>query len=320
MSESSFYRGKKVLVTGGTGFVGGHLVDALLEAGADVRVAVHNRPLRRRDSRIEVVSADLRRPEECRDAVRGVQYVFHAAGSVGAAGVGAARMMNGIVTNLVLTAQVLEAAWAEGVERFLLFSSSTVYPAVQHAVVEEEAWNGPPHPSYFGYGWMRRYCERLGEFVAANSGLKIALVRPSAVYGPGDNFDLATCHVIPALVRRAVERQDPFVVWGTGDEVRDFLHVRDLVRGCLLALEKHAECDPVNLGCGRGATVKEVVKIILRAAGHQNAQVVFDSSKPATIPFRMVDISKARRLLGFEPRIGLEEGLSETVRWYRSTL
>jgi GDP-L-fucose synthase len=320
MAEPAFYRDKKVLVTGGAGFVGSHLVEELLRQGAQVRVAVHRRPLSLRDDRIESMPADLAQPEDCRAAVRGVQFVFHAAGAVGAAGVGADRVMSGITTNLVLTAQMLEAAMAAGVERFLLFGSSTGYPAADHPVKEEEMWAGPVHPAYLGYGWMRRYLERLAEYAAANSALKVALVRPTAVYGPRDNFDAQTSHVVPALIRRAVAGENPFVVWGTGDEVRDFLHVSDLARGCLLALEKHAACDPINLGYGRAVTVREVVGIILKAAGHEGAEVKFDAAKPATIPFRSVDTSKARRLLGFEPRVTLAEGLAETVRWHRSTL
>jgi len=122
------------------------------------------------------------------------------------------------------------------------------------------------------------------------------------------------------LIRRAVEKQNPYVVWGNGEEVRDFLHVTDLVRGCLLMLEKHATCDPVNIGYGQAATVKQIVQMILKAAGNENAKLVFDTTKPSTIPFRMVDTTKAKRLFGFEPRMTLEAGLTDTVRWYQSTL
>ena len=120
--------------------------------------------------------------------------------------------------------------------------------------------------------------------------------------------------MIPALIRRAVAREDPFEVWGTGDEVRDFLHVTDLVRGCLLVLEKHAVCDPINIGYGTTVTIEEVVHAILAAAGHAKAQVVFDSSKPTAIPVRTVDTTKARTLLGFEPTVSLDDGLTDTVR------
>lgn len=312
-----FFSGKRVLVTGGSGFVGTHFVQALLEQGARIRVPIHQRPMIIRDNRIEHVQADLTRLEDCRAACEGIQYVIHAAGAVAAAGITATNPMAAMTTNLVLTAYTLQAAWDSGVERYLVFGSSTGYPVTSHPVKEEEMWSGPTHSSYFGYGWMRRYLERISEFAASKSKIGIALVRPTAVYGRYDNFDPVTSHVIPALVRRAVAGENPFEVWGTGSEVRDFLHVTDLVRGCLLVLEKHAVCDPVNIGYGKTVTIKDVVGAILEAAGHDAAQVVFNSSKPTAIPVRMVDTSKAKRLLGFEPSVSLEQGLADTVRWYR---
>ena len=165
---------------------------------------------------------------------------------------------------------------------------------------------------------MRRYFEHLAEFVASRSDVKVALVRPTAVYGPHDDFDPGTSHVVPALVRKAVEKLDPFEVWGTGDEVRDFLHVEDFARGCLLTMERHAACDPVNIGYGSAVTIRRVVDIILEAAGHGGADVRFDASKPTAIPIRLVDTSKAKRLLGFEPRIPIETGLRDLVRWYQA--
>jgi len=311
-----FFASRLCLVTGGAGFIGTHLAKALLDQDARVRLALHHRAPIVRDPRIETVHADLSRQEDCLRAMQGVDLVFHAAGAVSGVGVGADHAMAGITTNLTLTAQVLQAAWAGGVERILVFSSSTVYPASDHAIREEEAGEGAPHPSYLGYGRMRRYLEHLAEFVASRSSVKVALVRPSAVYGPHDDFHPATSHVIPALVRKAVAKLDPFEVWGTGEEVRDFLHVEDFARGCLLAMEKHAACDPINIGYGSPVTIRRVVDIVLKAAGHSKADVRFDASKPTTVPIRLVDTSKARRLLGFEPRISIENGLRDLVRWY----
>ena len=248
-----------------------------------------------------------------------MDYVFHAAGTVGAAGVTPINTMASMAKNLVLNAYMLQAAWATGVKRFLIYSSSTCYPAADHAVKEEEMWSGPPHSAYFGYGWMRRYLERLAEFVVSNSAMKIAIVRPSAVYGRYDNFNPVGSHVIPSLIRRAVEKENPFVVWGTGDEVRDFLHIRDFARGSVLMLEKYAEGDAVNIGYGQVVTIKEIVQMVLTATGHGDARVILDSTKPTTIPFRMVDVSKAEKILDFKPTINLEEGIRDTTEWYLST-
>lgn len=312
-----FYKDKKVLVSGGTGFVGSHIVEQLLRQGAIVRVPIHSRGLLAPDARIETVAADLSRLQDCRNVLKGIDYCFHAAGSVGAAGVKGPEQMRSIVDNLILTGHMLQAAWDEGLKRFLLFGSSTGYPVVDKAVKEEQMWQGPVHPSYLGYGWMRRYLEKLAEFTSMNSSLKIAIIRPAAVYGPFDNFDEHSSHVIPALIRKAMEGQDPFVVWGTGEEVRDFIHVSDLAVASLLAVEKYPLCDAVNIGSGQPVTISELVHLVLEASGRCGVKVVFDPSRPTTIPFRAVDISKAKNILGFEPKISLRQGIFDTVAWYR---
>lgn len=314
-----FYQHKTVLVTGGTGFVGSHFVEALLKKNANVRVPLHHRPVRIIDPAVEYVTADLTRAEECLRICNGVDYLFHAAGAVSAAGTTVTNPMSAITTNLILTARILEAAWSQGIQRTLVFSSgTTAYPSADYPIKEEEMFQGPPPDVYFGYGWMRRYIEILARFVADKSGMKIAICRPTAVYGRHDDFDPQKGHVIPALIRRAMEGENPFVVWGTGDEVRDFLHIQDLVNGCLLLLEKHAEADPVNIGYGQTTRIKDIVEIILKAVGCPDTTVEFDNSKPTTIPVRMVDTSKAKRLLAFQPQISLEEGLRDTIQWFKN--
>jgi GDP-L-fucose synthase len=228
--------------------------------------------------------------------------------------------MDGIRRNLILTANMLQAAWAEGVKKIVIFGSSTGYPAYHHPVKEEEMWLDEPPPAYLGYGWMRRYLEKLGEYVSRQSECTVVIIRPSAVYGPGDNFMENTSHAIPALIKRAIQRENPYVVWGSGDEVRDFIYVSDFARACLLALEKGTHFDPINIGAGKATTIRDIVGFILEAVGHNNVPVLFDRTKPSTIPFRMIDIEKARLLLEFEPRISLKQGIRDTVQWYRNTL
>ena len=317
MSDSYFFE-KRVLVAGGTGFVGREFVDQLLTAGATVRVSRHQRPGHWPTDQVEYLDGDLADETFCRQACRGMDAVIHAAGAVSAAGVTVgAGPMAPITTNLILTSRLLQAAWEESVGQFLLFSSSTGYPVAEHAVTEEEFWEGPTHPSYFGYGWMRRYFERMAEFVHQRSDTKVTIVRPTATYGRHDDFDPRTSHVVPALIRRAVAKENPFVVWGRADVVRDFLHISDLVRGSLLALEHLPDCEPVNIGSGRPITIGEIVEATLAAAGHDKAEVIYDESKPTTIPFRLADTSKAVDCLGFVPELDLLSGLKDTVAWYQ---
>lgn len=318
---NSFYNGKQVLVTGGAGFLGSHIVQELLKYGAKIRIPLHKRSLDIKDEKIETIRADLTQKDDCVAVFKGVDYVFHAAGVVGSAGVMKRELetFSGITTNLMVTMQVLQAALAENVKRILLFSSSTVYPTTDYPVREEEAWSGPTHPSYFGYGWMKRYLEKAAEFVADNSNVKVAVLRPTAIYGRRDNFSLSSGHVIPSLIRKAVEKIDPYEVWGSGKEVRDFIHVTDVARASLLLLEKYAVCDPVNIGCGETVTIEDIVRMVLKAANYENAQIIFNTSKPTTIPKRMVDISKAKDILGFKPQVSLEQGLKDTISWYEDT-
>ena len=315
-SSDTPYRGRRVLVTGGTGFVGRHIASALLAQGARVLVPVHRRPLPPELRGADTLEADLTRAEDAAAATRGVDDLFHCAGAVSGAGASSATIIGGIATNLVLTARVLEAAAANGVARCLVFSSSTVYPDIDRPLREDDAFAGPPHPAYEGYGAMRRYFEQLAQLVAHQTSTKIAIVRPAAIYGRHDTFDPRMSHFVAALIRRAVAREDPFEVWGTGEETRDLLHVTDLARGCLLALEHYACAEPINIGSGVATSVAEVAHLVLQAAGHGAADLRFNPQKPVTVRTRAIDCTRARELLNFEPRVALRDGLADTVQWY----
>lgn len=313
--DLTFLKNKTVLVTGGSGFVGRNFVESLLNAGVKkIRVTLHKQSSPFVNDAVDIVHADLTLPEDCIKACKGMDYVIHAAGSVGNAGTIRTNLVTPIVENLIMTARLLEAASIH-CEKILVFSSSTAsYPPYNYPVKEEDMWTAPPAPVYFGYGWMRRYFELLGEYVRQNSPLQVMICRPTAIYGRYDNSG----HVIPSLIRRALSGDKPFVVWGSGDEQRDFLHISDMIRGCLLLLHKGSVSDPVNIGYGKTATVADVAKIIMRAAGRSETDIVFDNSKPTTILVRAVDCSKAKKMLGFSPEVSLEAGLYDLVDWFKT--
>ena len=267
------------------------------------------------DERIKVVKdIDLFKLDDCMKLLDGADYVIHCGGYI----TNPSEVRTNVqvlLHNINSTANVLEASAKCGLKGYLDINSSTGYPDRRHPVQEDEYWDEEPHESYFGYGWMRRYREKLMEFVSGFSDLKIALGRGTAMYGPYDNFNPKTCHVIPALIHRVLSGEDPFVVWGTPDVVRDFLYVRDVVDGGLLVLEKGESMKPYNIGAGTAITVGDIVDSILKATD-KNPKVVYDETKPTTIPFRMVSTDRIQNELGFEPKWSFEEGIKKTVDWY----
>ena len=310
-----FYKDKKVVVTGGSGFVGTNFLLELLKRDADITTHTHIRHMEIEDDRIRVVeNIDLFKLDDCIKLLEGADYVIHCGGYI----TNPSEVRTNIqvlLHNINSTANVLEASAKCGLKGFLDINSSTGYPDRRYPITEDEYWEDEPHEAYFGYGWMRRYREKLMEFVSGFSGLKIALSRGTAMYGPHDNFNPKTCHVIPALINRVLSGEDPFVVWGTPDVVRDFLYVRDVIDGALLVLEKGESMRPYNLGAGTAVTVGDIVDAVLRATG-KSPEVVYDETKPTTIPFRMVSTERIRTELGFEPKWTFEEGIKKTVDWY----
>ncbi len=317
----NYFDGKTVLVTGGTGFVGTNFVKELSNFNVKIIVPIHKRELSFKSKKIHTINADLTNIDDCLKVCQNVDYIFHAAGMVSAARMTVNNPMTAISTNLIVTLRILEAAMKQNVKKILLFSSGTTgYPQYNHAVTEDEMFNDDPAEVYYGYGWSRRYTELLGNFASKKSDLKVAICRPTGVYGSYDDFDPSTSHVIPALIKRAIDKENPYVVWGDGEEIRDFLHIKDLIRGCFLLLEKNANSDPVNIGSGKEYKIKDIVKIILNLTDNKDTKIEFDNTKPTTIPVRKVNVDKAKKLLGFEMKISLEDGLKETIDWYKKKI
>tara|TARA_Y100001963_G_C6739732_1_gene428324 strand:+ start:173 stop:1138 length:966 start_codon:yes stop_codon:yes gene_type:complete len=316
-----FYKGKKVVVAGGSGFVGSHYLLELLDRGADVRTHTHIRPLQVSDDRIEVLeNIDLENIDDCFKLVEGADYVINSGGQICHPS-NVSTDVQVSLQNIKVTGNILEASYKSGVKGYLDLNSSTGYPDRRYPIKEEEFWDDEPYISYYGYGWMRRYREKLMQHIANISDMKIALTRGTAIFGPYDNFNHETCHVVPALIHRINSNRDPNLqmdsleVWGTPDVVRDFLYVKDVVNGALLVLEKGKSMRPYNLGYGSTVTVGDIVECILKVSG-LNPEVYYNESKPTTIPFRMVSTDRIVNELGFKPLYTFEEGMKETVEWY----
>jgi GDP-L-fucose synthase len=312
---SEFFKDKKVVVTGGSGFIGTHFLNHLIEIGANVTTHVHKKSLQVKNDKLNILfDIDLMKLDDCIRLTEGADYVIHCAGEV-AHPSSVPKDVQISLKQLNLIGNVLEACAINGVKRFLDLNSSTGYPDIRRPINEDEYWVDEPYSSYYGYGWMRRYREKLMEHVSKFSGLEIALARCTAIFGPHDNFDLKTCHVVPALIKRVLSDENPFIAWGNPEVVRDFLYVKDVVIGALLILERGESMRPYNLGYGSGISIGEILNTILKVTG-KTPNVIWDESKPTTIPFRAVSISRIKNELGFDPKFSFEEGIKETIKWY----
>lgn len=316
--SNQFFKKKKVLVTGGAGFVGTNLILKLLGKEALVRATIHKKPPQIENSKVEFIKANLTKQSDCKKVVEGIDYVFMCAANTSGAAVIEKTPLVHVTPNVIMNSLMLEAAHKANVKKFLFISSNTVYPLTDYAVDEDDV-NHTLYEKYFPVGWMKLFTEKMCEMYATKIKYPMTtiVVRPGNIYGPYDDFDWETSHVIPALIRKAVERHDPFEVWGDGKDIKDFIFVEDLVNGLLLAMEKMEKYDPINIGGGKPITIGQVLKATLEAEGYK-PRVVFNTSKPTMIPIRLINISKAKKILDFTPKTSLGEGIKKTVEWYKS--
>lgn len=312
---------KKVLITGGAGFLGTNLALRLTTLGARLRLTVHRKPLQVAFPEAEVVQADLRRPEDCARVVEGMDVVFICSAQTSGAGVIRTTPLVHVTPNVLINSLLLEAAYQAQAKKVCFISSGAAYPGTgARPVTEAEMFDGDPEEVYFPAGWMKRYAEILCRTYAEKIANPMAtvVIRPSNVYGPYDKFDFAVSHVTAALVRRVAERQTPLQVWGTGEDIRDLIYIDDFVEGTLAAVATDLPFLAVNICAGQGYAVRQVLETLLDVDGFSNARITFDASKPSTVPVRLMDNALARSLLGFEAKLSLAEGLRRTLDWYRN--
>jgi GDP-L-fucose synthase len=311
----------RVLVTGGSGFVGTNMALRLVEEGCQVRVTVHDSPLQIQDlTNIESVTADLRSAEDCARAVEGMDYVFMCAAATSGAAVMRQTPLAHVTPNVVMNAQIMEASYRAGVKRFLFVSSSAAYPDVgERPLVEDDMHTGEPSEVYYSVGWMKRYAEILCKTYASklDPHMSTVIVRPSNIFGPYDDFEFGTSHMFAALLRRVIERHNPLEVWGTGDDERDLIFIDDFVNGALAAFRHPDQFFVANIASGQNYSVRHVLETILKADSYTDARVVFDPSKPTTIRRRSISTSLAAEGLGFRAAHSFEDGVKKTVEWYR---
>lgn len=307
---------KNVLVAGGTGLVGANLTRRLAELGACVKSTyLTRRPL---GLGAEWKKADFTDMDDCLEATKGMDIVCIAAAFTLGAKVVAEQPTAFVLPNLKINCGLFEACRINRVERTVFISSSTVYQVADYPIAEDQLdLNQPPFELYLGSAWMKRYCETVADFYKERYKMKIGIARPANLYGPYDKFDQERAHVLPALITRALGKETPFVVWGDGLAVRDFIYVEDFVDCLIDIMQKACDGDPINVATGQSITTGEAARVILEICGH-HVQPQFDATKPNAIPYRMLDISKLERVLGRRQWTPFKKGISQTVQWAKS--
>ena len=310
-----FFKDKKVVVTGGSGFVGTHYIEELLNRGAIVKTHVHERPLQINDDRIEVIyDLDLTNIDDCMMLIDGADYVVHSAGNIANPKLVPTDFQIAL-NQITLITNVLEASYKCGVKGFVDINSSTGYPDRRLPITEETLMSGNLERSNEWYAIAKIAGIKLCQAYRKQYNCDFVSAMPTNLYGPNDNFDLETCHVVPALIRRVLSDENPFVAWGSPDVVRDFLYVKDVVNGALLILEKGESMRPYNLGYGSTVTIGDILNTILEVTG-KSPEIRWDNTKPTTIPFRMVSTKRIKEELGFEPTYTFKQGIEKTINWY----
>jgi GDP-L-fucose synthase len=257
------------------------------------------------------------------------EIVIHLAGRVGGIGANRANPGKFLYDNLMMGIQMMEIGRRAGIEKFVAIGTICAYPKFASVPFkEEDLWNGYPEETNAPYGLAKKMLLAQSQAYREQYGFNAIYLLPVNLYGPRDNFDLESSHVIPALVRKCIDAMDTpptsnldlptITVWGTGKATREFLYVEDAAEGILLAAEKYNKPDPINLGAGFEISIKELVTLISRLTDY-NGEIVWDSSKPDGQPRRMLNVTKAEKEFGFKAKVGLEEGLRKTIEWYLST-
>ena len=309
--QPSFWKDKRVLLTGGSGFLGSHIVALLKKLPVEeIRIP-------------RSATEDLRQKEVCEVIVKDIDIVIHLAANVGGIGYNLEHPGELFYDNLLMGVHLMEEARKAEVKKFVAIGTICAYPKFTPVPFKEEnLWDGYPEETNAPYGLAKKMMLVQSQAYRQQYGFNSIYLLPVNLYGPGDNFNPDSSHVIPALIKKFIEAQrqnnPEVVVWGTGKPTREFLFVEDAARGILLATQNYDSVDPVNLGSHFEISIRELAETIKSVIGYEG-KIVFDSTKPDGQPRRKLDVSKAKKGFGFEATTDFKMGLKKTIEWFNKT-
>lgn len=317
----SYYKNKKILVTGGGGIVGQNITKRLLDDGALVTATYYNnRKINIIDNNLKTIYCDFMDMNQCRKIINDYDIIIDAAADIrGAKGMSQNKVLLQMIrNNIIMHLNIITAVVESELPVYCCIGSSTMYPDVSYPVTEDEGFHGTPWHGYRGIGEYKRYVEKICNLYNDTSNTKFVMTRTTALYGPYDSFNPETCHVIPATILKAFNKNNPFQVWGDGTEQRNFIYIDDFVDGFLKVTELEIYGDPINISSKEISTVNDVVKYSIESANY-NPQIEYIDA-PTMIPYRVVSTEKAKKLLNWKSKTSLKDGIFKTMEWYNTNL
>lgn len=285
---------------------------------AAIRASLHNLKPFIIHKQVEYVEGDLRSAEDCRRMVEGCDCAVMAAAHTGGAGFVVSKAWEHIKDNLIMNVQMLEAFRSEGIKRVIFVGSATLYQEFEGMIKEDHLdLNRDPNRAYLGFGWGLRFIEKLCRFLYEQNGTEVIIIRAANIFGPYAKFDPQDSNFIPAIIRKAADKMDPFEAWGSPDAARDVLYVDDFSRAVVTLLESDKyKFDIFNIGSGVKTKVAQVVEWALKYAKHSPAKIVYNPDKPASYKSLLLDCSKIKAAINWQPQYSVEEGIRKTAEWW----
>ena len=301
--------------------IGSHLVELLVEKGANVRIIEHEReiPDELKKLELDIMRGDLTDRKFSDNVVKNMDYIFHLAAYTGGLGRTSTHPASTLTPNLIMDGNILESAKNEKIEKFLYASCTCIYPNDEKTLEEGDAWKGNPPEAHASYSWSKRMGERQAIAFHKEYGMDIAIVRPSNSYGPRDSDDLETAHALGSLIMKAIKKMDPFIIWGDGSPIREYIYAKDAAKGMLLAMENYCVGDPINLASGEFVSIDELARKILSIT-NTDPEIKFDMDKPSGQKRRVLSNKKAEEKIGFKAETSLDIGIEKTINWYKHRL
>tara|TARA_Y100000591_G_C21808029_1_gene686114 strand:- start:28 stop:984 length:957 start_codon:yes stop_codon:yes gene_type:complete len=309
---------ERILITGGSGFLGTNLLFKLKNQKVRLFSTYYKNRKFTKVKKVKYTRVNLENKKNCLKVCKNIDTVVMCAANSSGAAIMQKKPLVHLNPNVFMNLNMLEAAYQSGVKKFIFISSNTVYPEVNHPVKEEEA-SFNFFKKYFIVGWMKRFSEVVCDIYSSkiNSPMKTIIIRPGNLYGPFDKFDKEKSKVIPSLIKKIVERQNPLEVWGDGKDLKDFLYIEDFCNAVIKIMRKKNLSKIYNIASGKGVTINQIISILFKIEKIKNIKIKYDKTKPTMIPKRLININKAKKEIGIINKTSISIGLEKTIKWYK---